>query len=376
MGTASSLIEMIYRGMALEPAARGAMVSAIGSHFGAPDAHLVVRDGQGRLCASLATGPLTVAGSARAARFKEWTVGMASNAFGPAVLGRTAVEALADGVRIANDHLGGPEPLHVLGAVVPASGHVVSLGLGRPGEAEAFTRAERMTLSDMLPHLRQAVDMAARYRLFDEHVLAQTELFAAVSGAAMATLDAMGVGFALVDASGEVRHLSACGERFLRAQDVVRLIGGRLRLAEAGRQARLLTLLADVIATGRGGGLVPLPGRCEAQALAVAPVPQAVMPTRHAPLALVLFGGAQVGEMAVPALMELYGLTRSEALLLQGLTEGQTIQSYAQAMGIGVETVRTHLKHIYGKTGHDRQADLVRAVLSNPLIGLSSAFSL
>jgi DNA-binding CsgD family transcriptional regulator len=68
------------------------------------------------------------------------------------------------------------------------------------------------------------------------------------------------------------------------------------------------------------------------------------------------------------ALARRWRLTPAEARLLAALAAGQDVAGYAGANAIGVGTVRTHLKQIFEKTGHHSQVELVRAVLSDPLM--------
>jgi len=65
-------------------------------------------------------------------------------------------------------------------------------------------------------------------------------------------------------------------------------------------------------------------------------------------------------------LQRLFGLTPREAAVLRILAEGEDLQSVAARLGIGIETVRSHVKHIMETTGGSRQAELVRMVLSSP----------
>jgi DNA-binding CsgD family transcriptional regulator len=65
-------------------------------------------------------------------------------------------------------------------------------------------------------------------------------------------------------------------------------------------------------------------------------------------------------------LQRLFGLTPREAAVLRILVEGEDLQSVAARLGIGIETVRSHVKHIMERTGASRQAELVRMVLSSP----------
>ena len=65
---------------------------------------------------------------------------------------------------------------------------------------------------------------------------------------------------------------------------------------------------------------------------------------------------------ALNALKELYHLTSAELWLCNCLGRGLSIKEAANERGIGVETVRTHLKRIFSKMGINRQTELVRIV--------------
>jgi DNA-binding CsgD family transcriptional regulator len=62
-------------------------------------------------------------------------------------------------------------------------------------------------------------------------------------------------------------------------------------------------------------------------------------------------------------LCEGYGLTPAEARLAVALANGDSLKEIAEATGNRVGTLRTHLKHVFAKTGTRRQAELVRLVL-------------
>lgn len=65
-------------------------------------------------------------------------------------------------------------------------------------------------------------------------------------------------------------------------------------------------------------------------------------------------------EVDLDYLASMYGLTVTEARLTRALCNGATVQEAAERMKISPETVRTHLKRIYKKTGSRGQLDLVR----------------
>ena len=65
----------------------------------------------------------------------------------------------------------------------------------------------------------------------------------------------------------------------------------------------------------------------------------------------------------VETVRKLFDLTRKEAELAMCLTNGRSLREAAADLGITLNTARAHLRSIFAKTGIDRQARLVRAIL-------------
>ena len=59
------------------------------------------------------------------------------------------------------------------------------------------------------------------------------------------------------------------------------------------------------------------------------------------------------------------GLTPAEVRFTREILKGDGLQAAADRLGISVTTARTHLVHVFGKTGARRQAELVRLILQN-----------
>ena len=71
--------------------------------------------------------------------------------------------------------------------------------------------------------------------------------------------------------------------------------------------------------------------------------------------------GRSIGE----AFAKLHGLTASELRVLRALAPGLSIKKVAELLGIGETTVRTHLQHIYSKTGTSKQSELIHMFMSS-----------
>ncbi|MCW8862042.1 MAG: response regulator [Rhodospirillales bacterium] len=69
---------------------------------------------------------------------------------------------------------------------------------------------------------------------------------------------------------------------------------------------------------------------------------------------------------AADVLQRLYALTEAEARVVQALVGGKRLESAAEEFGVSMNTVRTHLKQAFRKTGTNRQSELVKLVLTGP----------
>ena len=78
---------------------------------------------------------------------------------------------------------------------------------------------------------------------------------------------------------------------------------------------------------------------------------------------------ADTEKRALPSedsISRLFGLSRAEARLVRKLAEGLRLEEAAEKCGITPSTARTYLKQCFQKTGTDRQAELVRLILTTP----------
>jgi DNA-binding CsgD family transcriptional regulator len=80
------------------------------------------------------------------------------------------------------------------------------------------------------------------------------------------------------------------------------------------------------------------------------------------------------GSMPLDVMAQHYDLMPGETRVLFGILNIGGVPEIAPALGISENTVRTHLPRIFGKTGTNRQADLVKlaARFASPLGGPGS----
>jgi DNA-binding CsgD family transcriptional regulator len=82
---------------------------------------------------------------------------------------------------------------------------------------------------------------------------------------------------------------------------------------------------------------------------------------------------ARIRDQYIPSPPEViarrYKLTAMELRVLLSIVEVGGVPAVAEALGVSTETVKTHLSRVYGKTGVNRQAELVKLVMKymNPI---------
>lgn len=79
--------------------------------------------------------------------------------------------------------------------------------------------------------------------------------------------------------------------------------------------------------------------------------------------ALVILQNAGEAAIGLAHLQLVYGFTASERKLAEALLNNDTLDSYAERTAISRSTLRSHLAHLFKKTGTCRQSELVRLLM-------------
>jgi DNA-binding CsgD family transcriptional regulator len=179
-------------------------------------------------------------------------------------------------------------------------------------------------------------------------------------------------GVMLVDAEGRVGFANRYAERIFVSQDGLRLTPGGLKADLPDQTRRLRDLIAKAASAGAGnpahsGGALTLERASGRRSLGVfvAPSVSVKMGIGARPAAVVFVTDPEQDISADAGQLEqLLELTPAEARLATALAQGQTVQEFAESAAVSLNTVRTHLKSIFSKTGVSRQSDLVRLILT------------
>lgn len=263
---------------------------------------------------------------------------------------------------------------HVLGIDIGSvRGITGRLRLSRLETRQNFGARERAVCQRLVPYLRAALS------LFVQRTDTEAE-----KEALSATVSGMSVGSILVDPEAHIVDANPTARAILDEYDGVFLAAGRLALSRPAQSNLLRELILRNAEASLHHGvphearaiLVSRPSGREGLSLLVRPAAAAADGTpliRH--MALVqLVDPAQPRVRMIDALMQLFGLTPTEAKVALSIANGASIAETAQRGGTSRNTVRSQLRSVFSKMGITRQAELTRAVLTSvALLSLQEA---
>jgi DNA-binding CsgD family transcriptional regulator len=226
-----------------------------------------------------------------------------------------------------------------------------------------FAPADVKLFTLLIPHVQRAVQLQLRLAMLEDRQDGFTEI-----------LNRLRQGVLLVDEAGKVHFANRDAERILSDGAGLRTEAKCLQTDREDETGRLRTAIASAVQTASTG--VGMPGgrvrvsRGNARrplSVLVSPLrPQAPWMRLYRPCAI-LFITDPERQIAIRSerLRDEFGLTRAEAALALEIVAGQGLQAAAGRLRITVTTARTHLAHIFRKTGTRRQAELVRVILQS-----------
>lgn len=217
----------------------------------------------------------------------------------------------------------------------------------------------------LVPHLQQALRSQAH--LGD--LIRRTEYLGAVT-------QALRQAIIVVDAASHVVYANAAAEDVLRRADGFRMRNGRLEAVAASTDTALQldihAATAPTDAPPQGNSLVcTRPCDLRPYVAEVLPIEPLSDPGCARRAMVVIVDPDDESETPAALLRRHYGLTAGETDIALMMLRYGGVKDIAERLSLSQATVKTHLQHIYDKTGTHRQADLVRL-----LLGLRSPYRL
>jgi DNA-binding CsgD family transcriptional regulator len=234
------------------------------------------------------------------------------------------------------------------------------MGFLRTRKERPFGEPELLDLRRLAPHLNRALRVSLRLRELETR---------AESCAQMA--DRALVALVLTDATGRIAETNGLARAILAERDGLVIRDGVLRVARNEEGAELARLIREAA----GSRVMPMSGVMRVSRPSLRrPLPLVVAPTRNAAspfgrshAVCVSFADPERAPEADAALLaRLYGLTPREARVAVSLLQGRSPAEAAAELAMTENTVRTHIRHAFEKTGVERLSDFVRLLMQGP----------
>lgn len=255
-----------------------------------------------------------------------------------------------------------PNPPATMGTTLLTEGPLSTVvSVTRPYAEGEFDATQIQLFAALIPHLQRAMQLRLRLATLDGPPTSSAEMLNRLPQAVL-----------LVDAQAQVIFANQIAEKMLGP-------GGGLSLDRDGLKAETsdgTRLLRQTIANcadsanqlGEAGGRLRLSRRERA------PLTMLVIPHRTQvtwidvlrPAAILFITDPEQAVMVRGEwLRQDFGLTPAEAVFAAEISKGDGLQATASRLGVSLTTVRTHLAHVFDKTGTRRQAELVRLMLQD-----------
>jgi DNA-binding CsgD family transcriptional regulator/PAS domain-containing protein len=183
-----------------------------------------------------------------------------------------------------------------------------------------------------------------------------------------ATLDALTTGVYLADRNGRLVYMNPAAGQQIRAGNTLLIIDNRLAPRNGSARSMMSRAIAEATtnesAMPVGGITLALPdGQRGGLVATILPLNQGRRRGLSGPFAATaaIFVQDPVVSPHYPgeAFGKLYGLTNAELRVLLAMAPGLVVKDVAAILRIGEVTARTHLQHIYSKTGTSKQTELL-----------------
>lgn len=361
----SSLVAGIYAGV-MTPKQWDVAMADIGRAFGAHTAALVIADCDSRTLEH-AQIPAAAAES-YAAHYDRLDHVLAAVESGPLGAVRTGAELMWPHQRCEfQTDWARPNGLEDGMFVRLTTGSsVTTLAIATTKRSDRFDSPDRVALINrLIPHLQHALRMQTHL----EELGNRSRDFLGAS-------EAVRHGIVIVGPGREIVHCNWAAERILRSSDGLRISSGRIEGSAPHVDTQLQRSIHRALTVNGsdvwgGSFLCVRPSGRMPYVVHVMPIDQTIVASPQWGRAIIVIIDPEHQSNAPPALLRrLYGLTETEVRVAVLVTRGQGLRPIADELSLSVTTVKTHLRHIFDKTGTGRQAELVRLLLTlDPICG-------
>lgn len=270
-----------------------------------------------------------------------------------------------------NDYLIPQGKRYAMGALLYKNGkQTLLLSAQRSASSGEWGENERRLISALVPHVRRAVNL---YR--------NTCAVTAEKDGALAALDQLRMGVILVNRTATPLYFNRAAESMMNKDSGLGIFQNRMAVHSPAETSQLHNLIANAAPGGSrpavGGDMrISMPFNMGYILCMVTPISPET--SNHLNICLgsdcvAIFLTRPAGlQLSPQRLVGLYKITPAEARLVARLASLKTIEEASRELGISVNTARTQLKSVFGKTGTCSQSELVMLLATGTLAQLSN----
>lgn len=261
-----------------------------------------------------------------------------------------------------NDYLKPQQMENLAGAMLTNNeSQIALLGIQRSDSNGSYTAQEMSMIEKLTPHMQRAIQVSRHFMKLEDK-----------AGIASKALDRLPIGVIFVDKNAKPVFVNRKFEKLSATNKGLTIRSNRL-VANTSRNTNALNKLifeASNIDFPQGGSLtIDNPEKTQLLRVLATPVNHEKnfdlgIDSSRVVAALFISTADQKHDVPLSILKELYGLSNTEALLAADLANGCNLDEFAEKQGVSKNTVRNQLKSCFIKTGVNRQADLIRLILS------------
>jgi DNA-binding CsgD family transcriptional regulator len=239
------------------------------------------------------------------------------------------------------------------------------ISMARPASLGDYETADVDICRRLMPHVQRA----ARVMQLVEKSNVALNAFSDV-------LEQSQTGVVMLDRTGKLLFANRAARAMAESNDAFVLRRDRMEALNRQDDIALQRLVAGAIGhaaqpnAARGGvlRLARASGNSD-YAIAAGPLGGETFSAEFGPAAFILITDPNtISAGSRPMIRALFGLSRAEARVAERLIQGDSPEQAAIALGVKTTTTRWHLASLYRKTGTNRQAQLVRLLMSVPRI--------
>lgn len=293
-----------------------------------------------------------------------WAVAMDSQPVGRVVFSDEPTELASIRPTAFFDELIGPQdvPHSAMIALAAQEDFRAAFNICRNARQGPFGEQERRQFEWLVPHLRRSIGLGFR-----------VEAYRTLQKAAYDVLDQLTVGVILLDQRKRMVYVNAAARALGSDEGPLLLRNATLaaRSPPHGQRLEELIRLALVGTSPPGSMILPRSGDGRPLTILVSAVRSRDVARlddfgmRDAAVLLFIIDPTDRAAMPLEWLMNAFGLTQGEARVAVAASTGIAIAETAIQLGLSPNTVKTHLRNVFAKTGTNRQAEL--AALMAPI---------